>query len=122
MSEGFEVPSYLIPVFQLSNDGVEVTNPPSGPQTDKDGAAKENQAFPGMKAYRIGVELINSEREIVRGGETMLKSSVRPMNVTVWSSSMPDLSKGDWVRFMSLMVGSVDSNVFFQALGVEVVS
>lgn len=122
MSERFDVPSYLVPVFQLSNDGVEITSLPSGPQKTKDGQEKRSQAFPGMLAYRIGVEAVNSEREVIRDGEPIIKSSVRPMNVTVWASSMPQVQLGDWVRFTTLMVGAVDSNVFAQALGVEVVS
>lgn len=122
MTERFDVPSYLIPIYQLANEGVEVTNPPSGPQKDKDGEIKKSQAFPGMKAYRVGVEVINSEREVIRDGETKLMSSVRPINVTVWASSMPDLNKEDLIRFTSLMVGAMESNVFFQALGVEVLS
>lgn len=122
MSNMFDVPAYLVPVHQLGIDGVIVTNVPSAPQKDKDGEIKKSQAFAGRKAYRIGVQVVNSEREIMRDGEKALMYSVRPVNVTVWTSSMPEVSEGDWVRFTSLMVGAMDSNVFFQALGVEVVS
>lgn len=122
MTHRFEVPSYLVPVFQLSNDGVEVVNPPSEPQKNQEGEPKRNQAFPGLQAYRVGVEVVYSERETVRDGETVIKASTKTLNVTVWASSMPQVQVGDWVRFTTLMVGAVDSNVFAQALGVEVIS
>ena len=122
MSVQIQVPNYLVPVYQLANDGVEVINPPLEPQKDEDGKTKQNQAFPGMQAYRVGVEDVYSEREVVRDGETVIKASTKTMNVTVWESSMPQVQQGDLIRFRSLMMGSVDSNVFAQALGVEVLS
>lgn len=117
MINKFAVPNYLLPFYQLEVDGVEVVNTPSGPQNDEDGKAKQNQAFPGMQAYRVGVEVVYSEREVIR-----IQALAKVMNVTAWASSMPQVQEGDWVRFTSLMVGAVDSNVFAQALGVEVLS
>lgn len=122
MSEHRQIPNYLMPVYQLANDGVEVVNTPSGPQTDEDGKTKQNQAFPGMQAYRVGVEVVYSEREVIRDGEPIIKASTKLVNVTVWASSMPQVQVGDLVRFTSLMVGAMESHVFAQALGVEVIS
>jgi|GEM_PF-6593199 len=122
MINKFAVPNYLLPFYQLEVDGIEVVNTPSGPQNDEDGKTKQNQAFPGMQAYRVGVEVVHSEREVIRYGEPIIQALAKVMNVTAWAPSMPQVQEGDWGRFTSLMVGAVDSNVFAQALGVEVLS
>lgn len=116
-------PSYMDPIAPLiEGDGVEVVGSPKLVE-DQQGKAKSAAAFPGCLGYKIPVEVIRGSREkTLPSGEVIDLVETKTINVTVWGKSAPSVSVGAYVRFEQLMVGAVDSSLFYQALGVASVS
>lgn len=98
-----KVPSYLLPVGQLS-EGIEVSSEPQEVLT-RDGEPKTSQVFPGQ-AWKIGVKYVLSERETTRNGMTVVDRETRDGSVTVWARVKPLVSEGDVVTFESVMTGA----------------
>ena len=104
----------MTPVYQLMG-GVRALSVPETPE-QRDGREKENQAFPGCKAWKVQVALTMSEEEVDDG---VVERQIRRQAVTVWSPTRPTIYEGGKIRFIGLMAGAVDGTIFFQAQGVE---
>lgn len=116
-----KVPSYLLPVGQLS-EGIGVSSEPQEVLT-RDGEPKTSQVFPGQ-AWKIGVKYVLSEKETTRGDVTVVDRETRDGSVTVWAQVKPLVSEGDVVTFENVMTGAFapqDGNAvqFVQATNVK---
>ncbi|WP_459589856.1 hypothetical protein [Corynebacterium camporealensis] len=115
-------PNYMDNVSPLiADEGVEVKNAPKLVE-DQKGRAKTAAAFPGLSGYKLPVEVVRGSREKrMPNGDVMEVLETKTVNVTVWAPAPPTVSEGDYVVFKDLMVGAVESSLFYQALGVVAV-
>lgn len=113
-----QVPNYLTPMAALASS-MEVIAPVRE-KTDADGTQKRSTAFDGKLGWIVPLELVRGTRQKrLPTGETMEVLDTETINVTVWNNARPDVEVGEYVVLVSPMIGSVDSNLFYQALNVE---
>ena len=111
------IPNYLTPIESLTAS-VEVVGAVRE-KTDSEGVQKRSPGFDGALGWVVPVEIVRGTRtKKLPTGDELNVLDTATINVTVWNSVTPAVNTGDYVKFESLMVGAVESSLFFQALGV----
>lgn len=111
------IPNYLTPIESLTAS-VEVVGAVRE-KTDSEGVQKRSPVFGGALGWVVPVEIVRGTRtKKLPTGDELNVLDTATINVTVWNSVTPAVNTGDYVKFESLMVGAVESSLFFQALGV----
>ena len=111
------IPNYLTPIESLTAS-VEVVGAVRE-KTDSEGVQKRSPLFGGALGWVVPVEIVRGTRtKKLPTGDELNVLDTATINVTVWNSVTPAVNTGDYVKFESLMVGAVESSLFFQALGV----
>lgn len=111
------IPNYLTPIESLMTS-VEVVGAVRE-KTDSEGVQKRSPVFGGALGWVVPVEIVRGTRtKRLPSGDEVNVLDTDTVNVTVWNNATPTVQAGDYVKFESLMVGAVESSLFFQALGV----
>jgi hypothetical protein len=114
------IPAYLVPLTALTSP-VEITGPVRE-KKDQDDVQKRSQAFDNRLGWIVPVEIVRGTRQKrLPTGEVMDVLDTQALNVSVWTNARPTAQPGDYVSLVSPMIGSVEGNIFVQALGVEAV-
>lgn len=119
--------SFLVPTHMISAtallEPVEVVRAPEIASARGSDSPKTSTNFPGTAAYRVTVEYLRGTREkTFQDGEIVTIPVLDQVTVTVWSATSLKAEVGDYVVFNDLMIGAVDSTLYVQAQGMEVVS
>lgn len=110
-----QVPNYLTPVAALTAP-MEVIAPVRE-KTDADGTQKRSTAFGGKLGWIVPLELVRGTRQKkLPSGEVMEVLDSETINATIWNNARPNVEPGEYVALVSPMVGSVEGNLFIQAL------
>lgn len=111
------IPNYLTPIESLTAS-VEVVGAVRE-KTDSEGVQKRSPVFDGALGWVVPVEIVRGTRtKRLPNGDELNVLDTDTVNVTVWNNSIPSVKAGDYVAFVSPMVGAVESSLFVQALGV----
>lgn len=111
------VPNYLTPIESLMTS-VEVVGAVRE-KTDSEGVQKRSPVFDGALGWVVPVEIVRGTRtKRLPSGDELNVLDTDTVNVTVWNTTAPTVKPGDYVEFVSPMVGAVESSLFIQALGV----
>lgn len=114
------IPTYLTPLTALTSP-MEITGPVRE-KKDQDDQQKRSPAFDERLGWIVPVELVRGTRQKrLPTGEVMEVLDTQSLNVTVWSNSRPKGQPGDYVSLVKPMIGSVEGNIFVQALDVKAV-
>ncbi|MGP9722249.1 hypothetical protein [Corynebacterium sp. AOP40-4SA-5] len=110
------IPSWMIG-GELFTGAVEVRSV-DGLDTTKEGKPKASKGFPGLLPFKVTVEFLRGVREKKRlDGQALQLPDYDQISVKVWGEGSPQVEVGDYVRLIQPMVGSVDGNLFVQAVG-----
>lgn len=114
------IPAYLTPLTALTSP-VEITGPVRE-KKDQEDVQKRSQAFDNRLGWIVPVEIVRGTRQKrLPTGEVMDVLDTQALNVSVWTNARPTAQPGDYVSLVKPMIGSVEGNIFVQALGVEAV-
>lgn len=114
------IPAYLTPLTALTSP-VEITGPVRE-KKDQEDVQKRSPAFGDKLGWIVPVEIVRGTRQKrLPTGEVMDVLDTQALNVSVWTNARPTAQPGDYVSLVSPMIGSVEGNIFVQALGVEAV-
>lgn len=114
------IPNYLTPLEAFTAP-MEITGPVRE-KKDQDGVQKRSQAFDNRLGWIVPVEVVRGTRQKrLPTGEMMDVLDTETINVSVWNNVAPQAQPGDYVSLVSPMIGSVEGNIFVQALDVKAV-
>lgn len=114
------IPNYLTPLMALTSP-MEITGPVRE-KKDQEDVQKRSQAFDNRLGWIVPVEIVRGTRQKrLPTGEVMEVLDTQALNVSVWNNAAPPVQPGDYVSLVKPMIGSVEGNIFVQALDVKAV-
>lgn len=114
------IPAYLTPLTALTSP-VEITGPVRE-KKDQEDVQKRSPAFGDKLGWIVPVEIVRGTRQKrLPTGEVMEVLDTQALNVSVWNNAAPPVQPGDYVSLVKPMIGSVEGNIFVQALDVKAV-
>lgn len=114
------IPTYLTPLTALTSP-MEITGPVRE-KKDQEDVQKRSQAFDNRLGWIVPVEIVRGTRQKrLPTGEVMDVLDTEALNITVWNNAAPRVQPGDYVSLVKPMIGSVEGNIFVQALDVKAV-
>lgn len=114
------IPTYLTPLTALTSP-MEITGPVRE-KKDQEDVQKRSPAFDERLGWIVPVEIVRGTRQKrLPTGEVMDVLDTEALNITVWNNAAPRVQPGDYVSLVKPMIGSVEGNIFVQALDVKAV-
>lgn len=114
------IPAYLTPLTALISP-VEITGPVRE-KKDQEDVQKRSPAFGDKLGWIVPVEIVRGTRQKrLPTGEVMDVLDTQALNVSVWTNARPTAQPGEYVSLVNPMIGSVEGNIFVQALDVKAV-
>lgn len=100
---------------------MEITGPVRE-KKDQEDVQKRSPAFDERLGWIVPVEIVRGTRQKrLPTGEVMDVLDTEALNITVWNNAAPRVQPGDYVSLVKPMIGSVEGNIFVQALDVKAV-